>query len=386
VRFALDTVFERKYERLKRLIAICLVLLMAVGMVTVSASPAGSIGDPLISRRHLEGAFAESLRTEVAEMLESSTGKALSRLYEIYLEVAGYIFAPRFTPVTISAGETLLLGPGASFVLLSGSASLTVSNGTVIDVATGNEAVSGLTLLQNHRYFCAENTMAGVTALSAATGLVDGFHYLGGTIFAPQTPAPPPELPPPAPQQLPFVDVPSTAWFRPAVEFVFQNGLFAGTGPTTFSPNAAMTRGMFVTVLHRLDGLPEVGFGGAFSDVVNPEAFYFNAVTWANINGIVTGFEDGTFRPNMAITREQMASIMHRYAAYRNRSMIVFDTSLDTFPDRGNVSHFALESMQWAVTWQIIRGTADGRLMPRNTATRAEVAQIILNYTEHVGT
>ena len=145
-----------------------------------------------------------------------------------------------------------------------------------------------------------------------------------------------------------------------------------------------MTRGMFVTVLYRLDGQPAVGPGGAFSDVGNPSAFYFDPVTWASGNGIVSGFTDGTFRPSAAITREQMAAIMHRYATFKGRDMSMPGTVFDTFPDRGEVSEFAALAMRWAVSWEIIRGSG-GNLLPRNTATRAEVAQIIFNYCENIG-
>ena len=355
---------------------------MAIGMVTVSASPAGSANDPLVSQRHLEGAFADSLRADINAAFSSAAGSAMSRLNDLYLEAAGYSFAPRFTPLTIPAGSTVSLGPGASFILLSGSATLTVNAGTVINISNGTPVITGSSVNLNQRLFCTENTTAVITATAAATGQVDGFFYVDATI-RPIPPQPPTQPPTGGPHQ--FTDVPPTAWFSSAVDFVFQNGLFAGTSQTTFSPNIPMTRGMFVTVLHRLDGLPETGSGAVFSDVRNPDAFFYEAVAWANINGIVTGFADGTFRPNDSVTREQMAAIMHRYAAHTNRSMAVHETALDAFPDRGNISAFALDSMQWAVSWQVIRGSVGGGLLPRNTATRAEVAQIILNYTTHVG-
>jgi len=367
---------------LKRLIAACLVLLMAISMVTVSASPAGSANDPLISRRHLEGSFADSLRNDINASLSSAASSAMSRLNDLYLEAAGYRLATRFTQLTLPAGSSVSLGAGASFVLLSGSATLTVNTGTVINVSTGTPALTGTSVNLNQRLFCTEETTAVITATTAATGHVDGFYYVDATI----RPLPPtqPTMPTPGgPHQ--FVDVPSTAWFSSAVDFVFRNGLFAGTSQTTFSPNTPMTRGMFVTVLHRLDGLTETDTAAEFSDVRDSSAFFFDAVAWANANDIVNGFADGTFRPNDSVTREQMAAIMYRYANHTDRSMLVHETALSAFPDRGNISAFAIEPLTWAVSWQIIRGSSGGRLSPRDTATRAEVAQIILNYTTHVG-
>ena len=385
--------FERTNEYLKRLIAACLVFFMAIGMVTVSASPAGSMGNPLISRGYLEGVFADSLRADIYEQLDGAIGLSLSRLNDMYLEAAGYSFAGRFTPIAISAGEAISLGPGASFILHSGSAVLNIGRGVVINISSGTEVTSGTALAFNQRFFCTENTTAIVAASTAVTGLVDGFHHVGDApATPPQQPLPPPPPPPIPPETpplptgpLPFADVHTTAWFYDAVDFVFRNGLFSGTTQTTFSPNAPMTRGMFVTVLHRLEGLPDVGMSRTFTDVRDPQAFFYDAVAWASTHEIVTGFADGSFRPNDSITREQMAAIMHRYATHRERSMVIFDTALDVFPDNRNVSSFALEPMKWAVTWQILRGSTGGRLLPRNTASRAEVAQIILNYTQNVG-
>jgi len=358
---------------------------MAIGMVTASASPAGTTGNPLISQRYLEGAFSNALSADIRNLLDGATGQALARLNELYLEAAGYTFAGRFTPVTIPSGSAITLGPGASFVLLSGSAALHVNNGEVINVSTGSAVTSGAAVTANQRFFSTENTIAVITASASVSGLVDGFYYPGGTIVTPPHRPEPPRPEPPPQTGLPFTDVSGSAWFFPAVEFVFHNGFFAGTTTTTFSPNTAMTRGMFVTVLHRLDGLPPAGGGAAFLDVRNQSTFYYQAVAWANTNGIVSGFDDGNFRPNQAVTREQMASIMYRYAYFKGHDMTAAPGALDVFSDRASVSVFAVDPMQWAVTWQVMRGSADGRLLPRNTASRAEVAQIVLNFTEQIG-
>ena len=181
-----------------------------------------------------------------------------------------------------------------------------------------------------------------------------------------------------------FTDVKPSDWYYEAVSYAASNGLVSGTSPTTFSPHAPMTRGMFVTVLHRLGGRPAVGAGGAFSYVTNPSAYYYNAVTWANTNGIVRGYEDGTFQPDKSVTREEMAVIMHRYAAFKQLDTSAPDNVLGTFPDNGRVSAFAAEATRWAVSKEIIRGSG-GSLLPQNTATRAEVAQIVFNYCEKVG-
>jgi hypothetical protein len=119
------------------------------------------------------------------------------------------------------------------------------------------------------------------------------------------------------------------------------------------------------------------------SDVNNPSLYYYGAVAWANANDIVTGYTDGTFQPDRYITREQMAAIMHRYALYKGRDPSTPGTVFDTFPDRTEVSGYAAHAMRWTVSWEIIKGS-DGKLLPQNTATRAEVAQVIYNYCQNV--
>ena len=354
---------------MKKMVAAVLILLTLQCMVTASAST-GSAENPLISLSYLDGVFAVSLRAEINQTLGGAADRAIGRLDEIYRNYIGYSFAARYTRISLTADGTVALSSGASFILLSGTASLTVTSGEVVNVSNGNVVASGSRLMRNHRYFCTENTTAIVTATAASVGQVDGYYLLDGAGITVPTYV--------------FVDVSQNDWFFTAVDFVYQNGLFTGTSANTFSPGTSMTRGMFVTVLHRLDELPEAGPGGGFTDVSNPSAYYYNAVTWANANNIVAGYTDGTFRPDRAVTREEMAAIMHRYAEYKRRDMSTPGNVFDTFPDRSDVSSYAVAPMRWAVSWEIIRGSG-GMLLPRNTATRAEVAQIIFNYCEKIG-
>ena len=340
---------------------------MLACMVTVSASP-GSVGNPLVTKSYLEGAFAESFRSDVAASLNSAVDKAYSKLDDVYHEYIRYNFTPRFLQITLAAGETVVLSQGASFILLSGTAMLTAANGTIININNGSEIISGSSLNQFQRYFCVENTTAVITVSTASTGQVDGYYLTSGS-----GPASPPYI---------FTDVARSAWYFDAIDYAYKNGLFAGTTATTFSPGAPMTRGMFVTVLYRLDGLPAAGQSGGFSDVRNSSLYYYDAVTWASSNGIVTGYTDGTFQPDKAVTREEMAAIMHRYASFKGRNMQAPGNAYDAFPDSAEVSSYATAAMRWAVSWEIIRGSG-GRLLPKNTATRAEVAQIVFNFCEN---
>jgi N-acetyl-anhydromuramyl-L-alanine amidase AmpD len=181
-------------------------------------------------------------------------------------------------------------------------------------------------------------------------------------------------------ESMPFVDVPPGAWFYDAVEWAYIHGLAQGTSPTTFSPNANITRGQFVTFLYRLEAEPPVDDSIRFNDVANPAQYFFNAVNWAFANGIVTGIGDGLFAPHRNITREEMAVILFRFARLYNEDTTAPATALFHFPDRNNVSGFALEGVRWAANRGILRGDNLRRLNPRANATRAEAITVIQRY------
>ena len=183
--------------------------------------------------------------------------------------------------------------------------------------------------------------------------------------------------------KLPFTDVTTADWFYNDVLFVYDEGLFAGTSDTTFSPNAAMTRAMLVTVLYRLEGEPAVSGRSGFSDVTF-NSYYEDAVTWAADNGIVTGTSTTTFSPNANVTREQMAAILYRYAQYKKYNTAA-SSSLNGFADYATVSGYAVTPMQWAVAEKLVNGSA-GKLMPTGNATRAQVAAILHRFVENVAT
>lgn len=181
--------------------------------------------------------------------------------------------------------------------------------------------------------------------------------------------------------KLPFTDVHETDWFYNDVLFVYEEGLFAGTSDTTFSPNAAMTRAMLVTVLYRLEGEPAVSGRSGFSDVTF-NSYYEDAVTWAADNGIVNGTSITTFSPNANVTREQMAAILYRYAQHKKYNTAA-SSGLNGFTDHASVSGYAAASLEWAVAEKLVNGSA-GKLMPTGNATRAQVAAILHRFVENV--
>ena len=180
---------------------------------------------------------------------------------------------------------------------------------------------------------------------------------------------------------LPFTDVLESDWFYDDVVFAYENGLFAGTSDTTFSPNTSMTRAMLVTVLYRLEGQPAVSGRSGFSDV-QYNGYYEDAVTWAADNGIVNGTSTTTFSPNANVTREQMAAILYRYAQYKQYNTTA-SSSLNSFSDHTSVSSYAVASLQWSVAEKLVNGS-NGKLMPTGNATRAQVAAILHRFAKNV--
>lgn len=175
-----------------------------------------------------------------------------------------------------------------------------------------------------------------------------------------------------------FQDVLSTDWFAPAVQFVFQNKLMNGTSSTRFEPNLSLTRGMVAQVLYNFSGRPAVTQPPAFSDV-SADQWYANAVAWAQQNGIMNGFPNNTFGANDSITRQDFAAVLYRYS---NKQQL--DTSaranLRQYQDASSVSSYAQDAMQWAVASKVISGKSSTQLAPRDSATRAECAQMLKNY------
>ena len=179
-----------------------------------------------------------------------------------------------------------------------------------------------------------------------------------------------------------FSDVRPSDWYHDAVNYVCENGLMNGTSNTTFSPNATTSRGMIVTILYRLavsPDMPESNWGYPYIDV-DVTAYFSTPVYWARMNNLVTGYNENQFGPNDAITREQLTSILYRYADY-----LGLDTDADfipdkyyDFPDYKTVSRYAANAMSWCVNKGIVSGS-DGKLNPQGTATRAEVATMLMN-------
>ena len=181
--------------------------------------------------------------------------------------------------------------------------------------------------------------------------------------------------------ETPFDDVQTTDWFYDTVQYVYDEGLMAGTGDRIFSPQQTTTRGMIVTILHRMAGSPEAETQD-FTDV-DPNAWYAPAINWSIESGVGAGYGGGLFGPDDAITREQMASFLYRYAELEDYDVSAVG-DLNDFADASAVSNWAEDVMSWAVGADLFAGRDNNNLAPQGLTTRAEAATILMRYCENI--
>lgn len=181
----------------------------------------------------------------------------------------------------------------------------------------------------------------------------------------------------------PFTDVDTAKWYHLSVDYVLTHKMMNSVSSRAFAPNANLTRGMLVQILYNLEGKPK-GTAANFSDV-QADAWYAEAVGWAASNKVVTGYADGTFRPNAAVTREQAAAILYRYAQSKGIDVSVGEnTNILSYVDVQQASEYAIPALQWAVGAGVLNGKNGGRLAPTGTATRAEIAAIMQRWCENI--
>lgn len=191
----------------------------------------------------------------------------------------------------------------------------------------------------------------------------------------------PPALPKDDGNNWSFTDVGSDYWAYEDIKQAVYSGLLAGTATNTFSPETSLTRGMLVTILEHLQGDDEKADGtSCFSDV-KADAYYADAVAWAEENNLIAGYTDGTFKPNKAITREEFMTILFRYALTKQYDIGIENTEgLMSYSDEASVSDYSEEAMLWAVDHQYLRGTAANTLSPKGTTTRAQATAILMRF------
>ena len=182
----------------------------------------------------------------------------------------------------------------------------------------------------------------------------------------------------------PFADVADNAWYRNAIQYVYENNLMAGTGDTTFDPEVSLTRAMTAQILYNLEGQPKVDEEATFSDMTEAPTWSVDAIAWAQDTGVVAGMGDNQFAPNAKVTREQFAQMMYNYAKYKKYDLTKTG-DLSKFPDDGSVSDWAEVAMSWANGNGLINGHEDSGLIdPAGNTFRGQAASIIMNFDKNV--
>ena len=360
---------------MKRIITAGLVLVLFACMITASAGNAGTAADPFVSRDYVTGTIKNSIITDgknaISKEFTAVYDKALATLESAYKTTRALnelSFAGRQVEVRLKAGNTISMITGTQYTHTGGAAVITFSSGTVINISNGAAVKSGDALNVNQKYFCCEDTTALIMFSTDGKGFVDGYYATDGLAVV---------------NYKHFKDVRSTDWFYDAVDYVFTHNLFNGTSGNTFSPNDTMTRGMFVTVVHRLAGLPAVAVPSQFSDVADTTKYYYDAVSWAATAGVIFDDENGTFSPDKPIARHEMALYLYRYATFKGYNMSADFSRYDTFPDNTAVPAGSVDALKWATAKGVING-AEGRLIPIDSATRSQVAQIFINFKTQI--
>ena len=171
---------------------------------------------------------------------------------------------------------------------------------------------------------------------------------------------------------MPFTDIPADAWYADEVRYCYENGIFAGTSDTAFSPDDTLTRAMLVTILYRAAGSPSLdneNLGYPFSDVPG-DSWYADGVYWARMEGVVGGYGNNAFGPDDPVTREQAVTILWRYAGSPTASS-------GTFSDSADLADWAVSAAGWTQAMGLLTGWADSSLQPQTPLTRAEAAVLL---------
>ena len=355
---------------------------LAFGLLTAGAYAAVS-GDGPISLSYLtETFFPQAVQTgtnTANQALESTYDAAKSTLDQVHSQVtSGESVTSGQYSATLQRrewydGQTLTLTTGCGALMLEGSV-VVDHNGAVVDVTAGTEVASGTALTPNHRYLVGEETVAHLTVQSgyAAMGVQGSYTVQGGNESA-----------------APFLDVKRSDWFYAPVNYVYSSKLFSGMSEHTFGPGEPMTRAMLTTVLYQLAGAPAGEMAGADVTLtdVSDSAWYAPYVKWAVSQGVTAGTGDGTFSPDRQVTREQVVVMLHSFAKnYLNQSVSA-GADLSGYQDQSKVSDWAREAMAWAVAEGVVTGSSDGGVLtlnPQYNANRAEVAAMLRSFGEKI--
>ncbi len=343
----------------KRILAVVLAAVLLLSSVALAAD------DSLVSLSYLTGSFQSTILADAAAVLRG----VFQPVYDLIIagltaqaapdSDATWQTAARYTAANGVKSELITLSSGSGILWESGTCS--VDSGVMVDITGGTEVLAGSGLTAGHRYVADGQSVVKVTSASASWMVEGVWHSVQHNTVAASR----------------FTDVKETDWFYEAVNVVTERHIFSGISETEFAPNNTTTRGEMATLLWNMEGQPQVPYEPVFSDV--PEGkWYSTAIVWGNQHDLLTGAGDGKFRPADIITRQEMIAMIRNYAQYCGYIAAPSGT-LEGYADAEKVSDWALESVQWAVSENIVSGS-DGMLRPMEGCTRAELAAIIRNY------
>lgn len=345
---------------------------VAVCLALKAFAAGGTESDPLLSVSYLMDVLFPQMEASITEQIREGTAAvlegALSRVDEIGNAAAedpsgpSWSYSGQYETLRLKRGDVLTLSVGSGVLWLNGRGT---ANAGLVCVTSADELPENGELASLHRYLNGGEATAVVTVLSDAAQLsVEGSWLLVQS----------------EEDTTQFYDLVSAKdWFYPGVRFVIDRGLFFGISETEFSPLTNMDRSMLASILYRMEGSPEMEYCGTFSDVA--EGLWYTAgVEWAASVGVVSGVGDGSYHPTEPLTREQIASMLYRYAGRYLGMDVSVSGDLTVFTDGDTVSPWAVTSMSWAVGARIISGTNQGALLPGNYATRAEVATMLRSF------
>ena len=334
----------------------------------------GNCGDKAVIKMAVRGGESDGNATDVP--LNSTQGNAAASAKSLTISGCTFNDNPAATAdVNIGTDSKKAKDDAGEFTENStGAYTVTLSNNktavTVFDASKTYKTDDGYYLAQGNGTEKAESITvpAGKTAMKTPNGDLTIESNTGG-ITTPTEPEEPEE------DSWPFVDVTEDAWYYEAVKYVYENGLMIGTADDTFAPNSTLSRAMVAQILYNLEGQPTADGKSSFTDASGHWAA--NAIAWAQETGVVSGYENNTFRPNRAVTREELAQMLYNYAQYKGITLPALG-DLSKFPDGDEVSDWAQTAMSWANGLGAINGYEDNTLRPGGNTTRAEAASMIM--------
>lgn len=353
----------------------CAAVVLGTGILLTGAALALEQGDSLISLSYLDKTFIPTMVAQGAAvdetLMDQAYDAALEKLDQLEPQPEGEtegLYSAELSPRDFQRGDHIQMKTGAGFLLFSGQAVVS-HNGAVIDVTLGSTVTSGSALTAGHRYLVGEDTQALIVVRSGLVrvGLQGSYDWNRNEE-----------------QAAPFVDVTIDDWYSAAVDYAYFNGLFSGMGEDQFAPQSSMDRAMMMTVLYHLAGSPEEERQAAtatFTDVPAGQ-WYHTFVSWAAEQGVSAGTGDGKFSPTQHVTREQVVVLLYNFATKYMGMTLSERIDISECTDYAQIASWSQDALSWAVAGGVTLPNAQGQLEPGRSATRAEVASMLMNFSK----